>query len=81
MHQLPYNCDELKEFRLPAEMSPCDVMILCHSTTNRGLSITDVPDSFYDKYLRDCSARFGNGNLLLHSMITIIDHQNKDAAY
>nr|XP_054763353.1 uncharacterized protein LOC129269937 [Lytechinus pictus] len=53
----------LDEFRLPSEASRRDAVILCHSVQNRGLAITDVENSIYDEFLKQCNAVCGKGHV------------------
>ena len=46
--QLPYNVREMND----VELTKGHFMILCHSITNRRLSITDVTDTLYDTFLK-----------------------------
>eukprot|EP00057_Strongylocentrotus_purpuratus_P028226 XP_011682700.1 PREDICTED: uncharacterized protein LOC105446943 [Strongylocentrotus purpuratus] len=53
---LPYN--RLEDFNFPL-VDRTDAMILCHSVQSRGFSITDVPNSIYDEFLKYCNRVFG----------------------
>ncbi|XP_071478359.1 uncharacterized protein [Diadema antillarum] len=55
-HLLPYN--DIDEYRFKYD-DPVDVMILCHSISNRGFSITNVDNAIYDRYLDYCSGVIG----------------------
>nr|XP_054763672.1 uncharacterized protein LOC129270301 [Lytechinus pictus] len=55
--ELPYS--RLDDFKFPSEASKRDAMILCHSVHNRGYSITDVPNSLYNVFLKYCNQLFG----------------------
>ncbi|XP_041473808.1 uncharacterized protein LOC121422706 [Lytechinus variegatus] len=55
--ELPYS--GLDDFKFPSEASKRDAMILCHSVNNRGFSITDVPNSLYNVFLKYCNQLFG----------------------
>ena len=52
--ELPYN--EIENFRFHDKI---DVMVLCHSKNNRGISITDVNGAIYGEYLPYCRKVFG----------------------
>nr|XP_054763659.1 uncharacterized protein LOC129270287 [Lytechinus pictus] len=68
-HQLPYNNIDKHKFIKEQQV---DVMILCHSITNRRLAITDVPDACYDKFLPNCTELLGK------EKIVVIAHDFKD---
>ncbi|XP_071504835.1 uncharacterized protein [Diadema antillarum] len=55
-HPLPYNNIDECKFK---SNDPVDVMILCHSISNRGFSITNVDGAIYDRYLDYCSGVIG----------------------
>ncbi|XP_041474436.1 uncharacterized protein LOC121423185 [Lytechinus variegatus] len=55
--ELPFS--GLDDFKFPSEASKRDAMILCHSVNNRGFSITDVPNSLYNVFLKYCNQLFG----------------------
>ncbi|XP_041485986.1 uncharacterized protein LOC121432197 [Lytechinus variegatus] len=44
---LPYNISDIEKF----DLRGIDVLLLCHSMNNRLLSITDVTDALYDRFL------------------------------
>ncbi|XP_030847471.1 uncharacterized protein LOC100893300 [Strongylocentrotus purpuratus] len=51
-------------------------MILCHSVHNRGFSITDVQNSIYDEFLKNCNQVFGRD----HMVVVVHDFNfNKEA--
>eukprot|EP00057_Strongylocentrotus_purpuratus_P021794 XP_011676268.1 PREDICTED: uncharacterized protein LOC100891443 [Strongylocentrotus purpuratus] len=54
--ELPYS--RLEDFKFPPEVDRTDAMILCHSV-QAGFSITDVPNSIYDEFLKYCNRVFG----------------------
>ncbi|XP_041474670.1 uncharacterized protein LOC121423376 [Lytechinus variegatus] len=61
-HQLPYNNIDKHKF---IKEQHVDVMILCHSITNRRLAITDVPDACYDKFLPNCTELLGKEKIVV----------------
>ncbi|XP_071478357.1 uncharacterized protein [Diadema antillarum] len=73
-HPLPYHIDEY-EFK---DSDPVDVMILCHSTSNRGFSITNVLNALYDNYLDYCSKVIGKEKMavIAHDFKSIDDAAN-----
>ncbi|XP_071478342.1 uncharacterized protein [Diadema antillarum] len=60
VRRLPYN--DLDTFRFLAS-EPVDVMVLCHSTNNRGFAITNVTNALYEKYLTYCNKIIGRDKL------------------
>nr|XP_054763670.1 uncharacterized protein LOC129270299 [Lytechinus pictus] len=67
--ELPYS--RLDDFKFPSEPSKRDAMILCHSVNNRGFSITDVPNSLYNVFLKYCNQLFGKDRVavIVHDFI------------
>ncbi|XP_063961568.1 uncharacterized protein LOC129269217 isoform X2 [Lytechinus pictus] len=67
--ELPYS--RLDDFKFPSEASKRDAMILCHSVHNRGYSITDVPNSLYNVFLKYCNQLFGKDRVavIVHDFI------------
>ncbi|XP_071504862.1 uncharacterized protein [Diadema antillarum] len=60
VRRLPYN--DLDTFRFLAS-EPVDVMVLCHSTIDRGFAITNVTNALYEKYLTYCNKIIGRDKL------------------
>ena len=56
--QLPYNIREMNHMSLEG----IDVMVLCHSIHNRGLALTDLDDSLYDKFLKKAREKLGGSS-------------------
>eukprot|EP00057_Strongylocentrotus_purpuratus_P005171 XP_003730359.2 PREDICTED: uncharacterized protein LOC100893300 [Strongylocentrotus purpuratus] len=61
--ELPFN--RLEDFQFPSEVNRTDAMILCHSVHNRGFSITDVQNSIYDEFLKNCNQVFGRDHMVV----------------
>ncbi|XP_071487411.1 uncharacterized protein [Diadema antillarum] len=59
--EIPYNVRDMDHF----EFDDVDVFILCHSITNRRLSITDVSDALYDKLLLRACQKLGKKNVII----------------
>ncbi|XP_072178894.1 uncharacterized protein [Diadema setosum] len=60
--EIPYNVSDMGHFRFD-EM---EVFILCHSITNRRLSITDhIPDALYDQLLDRAYRKLGRQNVII----------------
>ncbi|XP_071487366.1 uncharacterized protein [Diadema antillarum] len=59
--EIPYNVRDMDQF----EFDDVNVFILCHSITNRRLSITDVPDSLYDQLLKTACRALGNKKVII----------------
>ncbi|XP_072178885.1 uncharacterized protein [Diadema setosum] len=59
--EIPYNVRDMDQF----EFDDTDVFILCHSITNRRLSITDVSDALYDNLLLRACRKLGKTNVII----------------
>ncbi|XP_071476305.1 uncharacterized protein [Diadema antillarum] len=59
--EIPYNVSDMDQ----VEFDDMEVFILCHSITNRRLSITDVTDSLYDQLLGRANRVLGKENVII----------------
>ncbi|XP_071476297.1 uncharacterized protein [Diadema antillarum] len=59
--EIPYNVRDMSQF----EFDDMDVFILCHSITNRRLSITDVHDALYDDLLKRACRKLDKENVII----------------
>ena len=58
--KLPYSrLDEDFDLEATVDEQRIDVLILCHSINNRRLSLTDVTDALYDKFIPRASRKVG----------------------
>ena len=64
--KLPYSrLDEDFDLEKVVDDNRYDVLILCHSINNRRLSITDVTDALYDKFVPRASSKVGKKMCIL----------------
>ncbi|XP_071487389.1 uncharacterized protein [Diadema antillarum] len=59
--EIPYNVRDMDQ----VEFDDMEVFILCHSITNRRLSITDVQDALYDNLLQRACRKLGKKNVII----------------